>query len=385
MENMRNCNKSPYLQIAVFAVCSFWFLFSCKTAKSANCTNCKSILYHMTEYRFTLQKYKRGSKHTCPKCGKKQCFVRYIDLKNEINFPDYVGRCDHEVSCQYHYKPSDYFKDNPNTFEEKDYPIKKNTFTKAREPRSISYIDRSIMELTLSNYDKNPIYHYMTGLFGKDETLRLFQLYHVGTAKKWGGSTVYWQIDKEGKVRTGKIMLYDPTSGHRIKEPRSYVSWVHTELALDEFNLKQCFFGEHLLTDHPYKSVAIVESEKSALIATHYMPDFIWLATGGMHGCFKEDSINVLKNRTVILCPDLGASETWKSKMNMLSSVCSKVVLSEKIEQCATEEQRAKGLDIADFLLMDNTPMMILQKMIKSNPNLQKLIDCLQLELVDST
>ena len=72
----------------------------------------------MTEYRFTLQKYKRGSKHTCPKCGKKQCFVRYIDLKNEINFPDYVGRCDHEVSCQYHYKPSDYFKDNPNTFEE---------------------------------------------------------------------------------------------------------------------------------------------------------------------------------------------------------------------------------------------------------------------------
>lgn len=76
----------------------------------------------MTEYRFTLQKYKRGSKHTCPKCGKKQCFVRYIDLKNEINFPDYVGRCDHEVSCQYHYRPSDYFKDNPNTFEEKDYP-----------------------------------------------------------------------------------------------------------------------------------------------------------------------------------------------------------------------------------------------------------------------
>ena len=71
--------------------------------------------------------------------------------------------------------------------------------------------------------------------------------------------------------------------------------------------------------------------------------------------------------------------------MNMLSSVCSKVVLSEKIEQCATEEQRAKGLDIADFLLMDNTPMMILQKMIKNNPNLQKLIDCLQLELVDST
>ena len=67
----------------------------------------------MTEYRFTLQKYKRGSKLTCPKCGRKQCFVKYVDTEGQIAFPDYVGRCDHEHSCQYHYKPSDYFKDNP--------------------------------------------------------------------------------------------------------------------------------------------------------------------------------------------------------------------------------------------------------------------------------
>ena len=58
----------------------------------------------MTEYRFTLQKYKRGSKLTCPKCGRKQCFVKYVDTEGQIVFPDYVGRCDHEHSCQYHYK-----------------------------------------------------------------------------------------------------------------------------------------------------------------------------------------------------------------------------------------------------------------------------------------
>jgi len=34
--------------------------------------------------------------------------------------------------------------------------------------------------------------------------------------------------------------------------------------------------------------------------------------------------------------------------------------------------------------LMTETPAMILQKMIKRNPNLQTLIDCLHLELVDS-
>lgn len=37
--------------------------------------------------------------------------------------------------------------------------------------------------------------------------------------------------------------------------------------------MKQCLFGEHLLLQYPTKPVAIVESEKSALIASHFMPD----------------------------------------------------------------------------------------------------------------
>ena len=72
-------------------------------------------------------------------------------------------------------------------------------------------------------------------------------------------------------------------------------------------------------------------------------------------------------------------------KIPLLSSICSKVVLSDSLEQCATDEQRKNGLDIADFLLMVDTPAMILQKMIKRNPNLQTLIDYLHLELVDSS
>ena len=79
----------------------------------------------MVEYRFSLQKYKR-SKLSCPNCGKKQCFVKYIDSQGKITFPDYVGRCDHEQSCQYHYTPSDYFHDNPMVM---DYD--KNNFIEA--------------------------------------------------------------------------------------------------------------------------------------------------------------------------------------------------------------------------------------------------------------
>lgn len=204
----------------------------------------------MTEYRFTLQKYKRGSKLTCPKCGRKQCFVKYVDTEGQIAFPDYVGRCDHEHSCQYHYKPSDYFKDNPVALEERK---SWKSQAKVMQPKPTDYIDRDIMHRSLANYELNPLFIFLSGVLGEKETSRLFKLYCVGTSKKWGGSTVFWQIDRQGKVRAGKIMLYNPTTGHRVKEPRSYVSWVHTELELEHFNMKQCLFGEHLLAGYPTK------------------------------------------------------------------------------------------------------------------------------------
>ena len=250
-----------------------------------------------------------------------------------------------------------------------------------QQEQPTSYIDRGLMERTLSNYSINPLFVFLTGIIGKEETERIFRLYKVGTSKKWGGATVYWQIDRHGRVRSGKVMLYNSTDGHRVKEPHSFVSWVHSELHLQNFNMKQCLFGEHLLPQYPSKPVAIVESEKSALISAHFMPDFIWLATGGIHGCFREESIRVLKNRSVMLCPDLGAFEAWKAKIPMLSAVCSKVVISEHLELVATEEHRKSGLDIADFLLMTETPVMALQRMIKRNPCIGTLIERLQLEL----
>ena len=50
----------------------------------------------------------------------------------------------------------------------------------------------------------------------------------------------------------------------------------------------------------------------------------------------------------------------------------------------ATDEQRSRGLDIADFLLMEDTPQMILARMIQRNSALQTFIDTFGLELVDA-
>ena len=178
-------------------------------------------------------------------------------------------------------------------------------------------------------------------------------------------------------------MLYDSSTGHRIKEPHSYVGWAHSELRLTNFHLRQCLFGEHLLNTSATVPVMLVESEKTSIIMSNFIPDYIWLATGGKNGCFNSEAMQVLHGRDVTLIPDLGAADLWKEKASMLFGICKSVTVSDMLEQIATEEQRKQGLDIADFFLFSPTKRQMLQLMIEKNPAVQLLIDELGLELVE--
>lgn len=342
----------------------------------------------MSVYRFHLQKYQRGSKTICPQCERKACFTRYVDEQQEVTFPEYVGKCDHENSCGYHYTHREFFQDNPdkNIKEEwySEYPKSYKAVIKQVTDCTLSFIPNEYFKASLSHYDMNPFYKYLCSVFGEAGTKRVFQLYHIGTAAKWGGSTVFWQVDSDDRVRSGKIILYDSKTGHRVKEPYPYIGWAHSELKIKDFNLKQCLFGEHLLNKYPDASVILVESEKTAVVMSHFIPNYVWLATGGINGCFKEEYVHILKDRDVTLIPDLGAYEVWKEKSKILSKICRRVIVSDMLEQIATEEERSKGLDISDYYLYSPSKHQILQMMIEKNPVLQDLIDDLDLELVDA-
>ena len=342
----------------------------------------------MTEYRFHLQKYRPGSKTVCPECGRKSCFTRYIDEAGEISFPDSVGMCDHINSCGYRYTPKEYFRDNPAVKEKLNERERNSCNPMAAKPPARTLPEQKPQISFLPSDYINPLYRYFCKVAGKEDTDRLFRLYRVGTSRMWDGATVFWQIDAKGNVRAGKIMGYDAESGHRVKEPFNQVNWVHSVRKMPDFRMKQCFFGEHLLSDTSStissNPVAIVESEKTALIAAHFIPDFTWLATGGTHGCFNREAIQVLEGREVILFPDLKATDEWRQRLPMLESVCRRATCSDLLERIATNEQRSQGLDIADFLLIEDTPQMILARMIERNPVLQTFIDTFGLELVDA-
>ena len=65
------------------------------------------------KYRYTLEKY-RGirSRYTCPQCGRKYVFTRYIDTETNQYISDDVGKCSRLDKCGYHYTPKQYFSDN---------------------------------------------------------------------------------------------------------------------------------------------------------------------------------------------------------------------------------------------------------------------------------
>ena len=56
----------------------------------------------------------------------------------------------------------------------------------------------------------------------------LIDEYRIGVTKS--RSTIFFQIDQEGRCRTGKIMKYDSETGHRIKDPNvpGRITWVHS-------------------------------------------------------------------------------------------------------------------------------------------------------------
>jgi hypothetical protein len=251
------------------------------------------------------------------------------------------------------YSETDYkYFQNGNT--ETFYSGKRNKCQPTIQPKQkeISFIDAEIFKASRNNYQYNNFVQYLLSIFGSAIVSELISRYHLGTSKYWNGATVFWQIDTHGKIRTGKIMLYNPHTGKRIKEPFNHINWVHTALKQPDFNLQQCLFGEHLLRLEKNKPVAIVESEKTAVISSVYFPNFIWLAVGSITN-LNAEKCKVLAGRSVVLFPDLKAFDKWSAKAKELSNITNFVV-SELLETSASDADRENGFDLADYLLKYN-------------------------------
>jgi len=293
-------------------------------------------------YRYELEK--GGLKYICPACHQIR-FVRYVDIETGEHLSEDCGRCDREDSCGYHLRPSEWFHMTGKQ------PFKGGSILPKREPApepEPSFIDAETADKSLKNYNENNFARWLASVFGIEKAFELVDAYHVGTSKHWSGACVFWQQDVTGKIRGGKIMLYDKETGHRVKEPFNHITWVHKVLKIEPYHLRQCLFGEHLLVADRERAVGIVESEKTAIVAAGFMPEMLWLATAGKNN-LKAERLDVLGGRNVTLFPDLGAFEKWQEIGRGMPGV----KVSDVLERSASTDDRARGLDLADYLLRE--------------------------------
>lgn len=280
-------------------------------------------------YQNTLDK--SSKKFICPNCGKRT-FVRFVETESGKYLAENFGRCDRESECRYYAHP----------FNEKIY------FRAFKTPEIIptSYISSEIMSKTENNYEENNFVKFLLKHFDVKQVGKALEVYHIGTSKKWNGACVFWQIDNQNKIRTGKIMLYDKSNGKRIKEPYNHVNWSHKVLKIEDFNLKQCLFGLHRIIVELNKPIAIVESEKTAIIMSLVSPDFVWMATGSK-GNFKFEMLKPIKKRNIVSFPDKGEYSNWLNKATELNSIGFKIGVSKILEQTDFEN----GFDLADYYI----------------------------------
>jgi hypothetical protein len=355
----------------------------------------------MEAFRYSLDK--SSKKYFCPNCNKKT-FVLYIDTETGNYLTTNFGKCDREQNCNYHkappkgkrayligflglnsisdkaYKLTDlngiisiipksqilerskndcwitewylktsiinylsneikYFNTDAVTFVNE---VKK---TKAPEPIKPSYHSLELLDKMYSAKQTDHLTEFLKMRFSKDEVFKATQNYLItGTNICWFYSTVFWQIDDKEQIHAGKIMQYDRFTGKRVKEPYNRINWLHKATKEPSFNLNQCLFGLHRVNEDYQKTIAIVESEKTAIIMSILLPNYIWIATGSK-GNFKFEMLKPIKKRNIISFPDKGEYTNWLNKATELNTKGFKISVSEILEQTDFEN----GFDLADY------------------------------------
>lgn len=285
--------------------------------------------------RYKWQLRKGGRKDVCPNCGHRT-FVPYVLTANpDIKAGSEYGRCDRENNCGYIRYP-------------KAAKAPSNVQPIQAKPLQPIRMDWGAVARTLG---RSNLFSYAATLVGADEATRAWNAYKVGA---WRGFTIFWQIDGKGEVRGGKGIPYG-CDGHRLKADNvAHALWLHKckDFASNTHGdeLEQCFFGEHLLpTIKDTKKVAIVESEKTALLMSCINNDFVWLASGGSQG-LTERKCQALNGYKVVLYPDNAMYFKWLGIANRYGWQVSQV--------CERDFTLSKGFDLLDiYEQVNGTPL----------------------------
>lgn len=175
--------------------------------------------------------------------------------------------------------------------------------------------------------------------------------YRLGKSRS--GKCIFWMIDQQGIVRDGHIGTSWASEMLKSREPELLKDW----------HAKHCLFGLGTLTEDGRSKmedgrrtldIALVERERSAVILSELFPEQLWLAT-----CYPlnltVEKLDVLKGHHVTLFPPTDPTmSTYVTWLEVADQAHRQLVLdisvSSILEDHATPEQKARKIDLVEFL-----------------------------------
>ena len=151
-----------------------------------------------------------------------------------------------------------------------------------------------------------------------------------------GNETFFFYRNISGLIPNAKVISYDKDLCRKKNKPPYF-------LYSKKQGYTSCLYGEFQLKDNN-KPVILVESEKTCILASYAMPQFIWIATGGASSLTSEKA-KVLQGRKIFILID--ADKAGRS--NKLKDQLSKAGIESKTLDLFPNE--TNGYDLADYLI----------------------------------
>ena len=358
--------------------------------------------FHDDRHLGSFVVYPKGNCYKCFKCDAKGGPVDFLMQHEKLTFPDAIRWLGKKYLIDTDMKDFNYTPPPPRP---KPAPLQMLTLP---------------FDMVTSREDgreENTLVRWLRNGIGWDQCQRqridkVLEAYHLGT-NRHNGMTIFWQIDEQQRVRTGKMMLYYPAdhekAGHRDRDTRYNFDWVHSALSRrwdDERHEMtydppypfpdiydpskqepiQTLFGMHLLNAYGQAGqVNIVESEKTAIImATAYgnHSGDVWMACGGIEMLNRERLAPIIKqHRRIVLYPDRDGIDRWRAKAENLHydrlHINAEPVLKWWREG---DGEKADVADVVVRIINEHTPPKVA---LRDDPAVQKLIKKLDLKEIE--
>lgn len=237
------------------------------------------------------------------------------------------------------------------------------------------FIPAQMVEATESRVTESNLFAWLSGEFGEEAALMAMKRYRVGATKHTDGrgyraaSLPY--INASGNCVDCKIFHIDPTTGSRKTAPALMAwtdregkaqelrsTWALAELKKNDKPRKWCNFGDHLLQENPTAAVCVVESEKTALVASIVYPSRLWIAVGSKNN-LNPERCAPYRGREIVIYPDrdnikdkprksgIGIEKGWET----LARELAQAGFSVRIDRTVERHNGEVNDDIADIIL----------------------------------